>query len=89
MTPSSIVQKGRIRYDVGFDLFEFKNKLGAIWSIWSICCCAAIILCHMEKKSAVDNFANIWILDYVIIIFSMVRYNKYEYLQHDVFPLER
>ena len=50
MTPSSIVQKGRIRYDVGFDLFEYKNKLGAIWSIWSICCCAAIILCHMEKN---------------------------------------
>ena len=43
----------------------------------------------MEKKSAVDNFGNIWMVDYVIIIFSMVRYNKYEYLQHDVFPLER
>ena len=43
----------------------------------------------MEKKSAVDNFANIWMADYVIIIFSMVCYNKYEYLQHDVFPLER
>ena len=43
----------------------------------------------METKSAVDNFANIWMVDYVIIIFSMVRYNKYEYLQHDVFPLER
>ena len=43
----------------------------------------------METKSAVDNFANIWMVDYVIIIFSMVCYNKYEYLQHDVFPLER
>ena len=41
------------------------------------------------KKSAVDNFANIWMVDYLIIIFSMVCYNKYEYLQHDVFPLER
>ena len=36
------------------------------------------------KKSAVDNFANVWMLDYVIIIFSMVRYNKYEYLQHKI-----
>ena len=43
----------------------------------------------MEKKSAVDNFANIWMADYVIITFSMVSYDKYEYLQHDVFPLER
>ena len=41
----------------------------------------------MEKNSAVDNFANIWMVDYVIIIFYLVRYNKYEYLQHDVFPL--
>ena len=43
----------------------------------------------MKTKSATDNFANIWMVDYVIIIFSMVRYNKYEYLQHDLFPLER
>ena len=43
----------------------------------------------MEKKSAVDNFANIWMEDCAIIIFPMVCYNKYEYLQHDVFPLER
>ena len=42
----------------------------------------------MEKKSAVDNFANIWMADYVIIIFSVVCYNKYEYFQHDVFRLE-
>ena len=41
------------------------------------------------KKSAVDNFANIWMVDCAIIIFSMVCYNTYEYLQHDVFPLER
>ena len=27
-------------------------------------------------------------VDHVIIIFSMVYYNKYEYLQHDVFLLE-
>ena len=40
------------------------------------------------KKSAVDNFANIWMVDCAIIIFSMVCYNTYEYLQHDVFPLE-
>ena len=43
----------------------------------------------MKTKSATDSFANIWMVDYVIIIFSMVRYNKYEYLQHDLFPLER
>ena len=43
----------------------------------------------MEKKSAVDNFANIWMEDCAIIIFPMVCYNKYEYLQHDVFALER
>ena len=43
----------------------------------------------METKSAVDNFANIWMVDYAIIIFSMVCYNKYKSLQHDVFPLER
>ena len=43
----------------------------------------------MEKKISCRQFANVWMLDYVIIIFSMVRYNKYEYLQHDVFPLER
>ena len=42
----------------------------------------------METKSVVDNFANIWMVDYVIIIFPMVYYNKYEYAQHDVFPLE-
>ena len=40
-------------------------------------------------KSVVKNFANVWMVDYIIIIFSMVCYNKYEYLQHDVFPLER
>ena len=40
----------------------------------------------MKTKSAVDGFANIWMLDFVVIIFSMVCYNKYEY---DVFPLER
>ena len=43
----------------------------------------------MEKKSALENFANIWMVDYVIIVFPMVCYIKYEYLQHDVFPLER
>ena len=43
----------------------------------------------METKLAVDSLANIWMVDYAIIIFSMVCYNKYEYLQHDVFPLER
>ena len=43
----------------------------------------------MWKKSAVDNFANIWIVYYLIIIFSMVCHNKYEYLPHDVFPMER
>ena len=42
----------------------------------------------MEKKSPVDTFANIWMVDYLIIIFSMVYYDKYEYLQQDVFPLE-
>ena len=36
----------------------------------------------METKSAVDNFANIWMVDYVIIIFSMVCYNNYEYLEY-------
>ena len=36
----------------------------------------------METKSAVGNFANIWIVDYVIIIFSMVCYNNYEYLEY-------
>ena len=41
------------------------------------------------KKSAVDNFANIWMVDCAIIIFSMVCYNTYEYLQHDVFLLEQ
>ena len=43
----------------------------------------------MEKKSPVNNFANIWMVDYLVIIFSMVCYDKYEYLQQDVFPLER
>ena len=43
----------------------------------------------MEKKSAVNNFANIWMEDHVIIIFSIVCYNKYEYLQHDIFPPEQ
>ena len=43
----------------------------------------------METKSAVDSFANIWMVDYVLIIFSMVCYNKCEYLQYDVFPQER
>ena len=48
----------------------------------------------METKSAVDNFANIWMVDYVIIIFSTVCYNKYEYLEYSwnilgIFPLER
>ena len=28
-------------------------------------------------------------VDYVMIIFAMVRYNKYEYLKQDVFPLEQ
>ena len=36
----------------------------------------------METKSAVDNFANIWMVDYVIIICSMVCYNSYEYLEY-------
>ena len=34
-------------------------------------------------KSVVKNFANVWMVDYIIIIFSMVCYNKYEYLQHE------
>ena len=42
-----------------------------------------------EKKTFVDSFANIWMVDYVMIIFAMVRYNKYEYLKHDVFLLEQ
>ena len=41
------------------------------------------------KKTFVDSFANIWMVDYVMIIFAMVRYNKYEYLKQDVFPLEQ
>ena len=43
----------------------------------------------METKSAADSFLNIWMVDYIIIIFSMVCYNKYEHFQHDVFPLAR
>ena len=43
----------------------------------------------MESKSAAGIFAIIRMVDCVIIIFSMVCYNKYEYLQHDAFPLER
>ena len=41
------------------------------------------------KKTFVDSFANIWMVDYVMIIFAMVRHNKYEYLKHDIFPLEQ
>ena len=41
------------------------------------------------KKTFVDSFTNIWMVDYVMIIFAMVRYNKYEYLKQDVFPLEQ
>ena len=43
----------------------------------------------MESKSAAGIFANIWMVDCVIIIFSKVCYDKYEYLQHDAFPLEQ
>ena len=43
----------------------------------------------METKLAVDSLANIWMVDYAIIIFSMVCYHKYEYLQHDIFPQAR
>ena len=52
-------------------------------------CCASIILCHSETKSAVDNIANTWMAGYKITHFSTVWYNKYEYLQYDVFPLEQ
>ena len=41
------------------------------------------------KKISCRQFCKYLTVDCTIIIFSMVCYNKYEYLQHDVFPLER
>ena len=89
MNPSFIVQKGRITYGLGFNLFEIQKYVGGdlIYLIY-------LLLCRYNpmphgKKRFVDSFANIWMVDYVMIIFAMVRYNKYEYLKQDVFPLEQ